>query len=277
MILDEVTAAVSLQLDQQSKLGVEIRRLDHVPETGPVKSGLWFQVPGVTALFADLKGSTELSANCTPKVVARAYTYFIRAMTVAFKQFGADYIDIQGDGLFGLFSGSGSQFRAATCAIAMKYHLEGEVAPKFAEDTSIDWTLTAGFGIDRGQLLVRRLGLRGAKENEVWAGKPVNMAAKLSSLAKPNHLVVSERVFAHYLRASKIRKRALLWACGCDSETQGAGFDVPPGDTACLWDEKPAPEGLGLDFERIFMTEPVLCEVHDPEFCEALVTNKRPR
>ena len=38
---------------------------------------------------------------------------------------------------------------------------------------------------------MRRLGLKGAKQNEVWAGMPVNVAAKLSSVAGPNQVVVS--------------------------------------------------------------------------------------
>ena len=34
--------------------------------------------------------------------------------------------------------------------------------------------------------------------NEVWAGTPVNMAVKLSSVAGPNEVAVSERVFSDY-------------------------------------------------------------------------------
>ena len=49
--------------------------------------------------------------------------------------------------------------------------------------------------------LVRRLGLRGTKQNEVWAGKPVNMASKLSSLAGPNEVVASARVFRSLRRS----------------------------------------------------------------------------
>ena len=82
MLLDEVVADVSSQLDAQAQLGVEIRREDEVPEVGPTNGGLWYQVPGVTAVFADLKGSTDLNANDGPQAAAYAYTYFIRAMAV---------------------------------------------------------------------------------------------------------------------------------------------------------------------------------------------------
>ena len=46
--------------------------------------------------------------------------------------------------------------------------------------------------------------------NEVRAGTPVNMAAKFSSVAGPNEVAVSERVFSDYQQSAKIRQRVLL-------------------------------------------------------------------
>ena len=117
LLLDEVVADVSSQLDAQAQLGVQIRRVDEVPEVGPTNGGLWYQVPAVTAVFADLKGSTDLNANDGPQAAAYAYTYFIRAMAVIMDRFSAGYVDIQGDGIFGLFSGPASEFQAMACAI----------------------------------------------------------------------------------------------------------------------------------------------------------------
>ncbi len=266
---------VSAQLEQQAGLGVQITRLNEVPEVGPTNKGLWSQIPKVTAVFADLKNSTELSATERSEVAARAYTYFIRAMAVTLERFSAKYVDIQGDGIFGLFSGPGSAFLAAACGVTMKTLVEREVSARFKKDASTDWELTAGIGIDQGTLLVRRLGLRGTKQNEVWAGKPVNMAAKLSSLAASNEMVVSDRVFGLYERASK-RRRALIWSCGCNGGVQGAGLDVPIGRTICLWERELAPEDLGLDFANLHRLRSPWCVTHGPEFCEVIVTGRRP-
>ena len=202
MLLDDVQGDVANQVSQQSQLGVQITRVNEVPETGPTNKGVWNQIRTVTAIFADLKESTALNADNSPKDAAFAYTYFIRAMAVILERFGADYVDIQGDGIFGLFGGEGSSFYAAACAITMKTEVARTVSVQFEKDTNVDWKLRAGFGVDVGTLLVRRLGLRGAKQNEVWAGKPVNMASKLSSQADSNQLVVSERVFAKYEKFS---------------------------------------------------------------------------
>ena len=275
MKLDDVTTDVSAQLDDQAELGVQITRLNDVPETGPTNKGVWYQIPNVTSIFADLKRSTELSADNTPRTSAFAYTYFIRAMAVILERFSAGYIDIQGDAIFGLFS-EGYEFHAAASAITMRTLVEREVATRFDKDTSTDWELTAGIGIDRGTLLVRRLGLRGTKQNEVWAGKPVNMAAKLSSMAEPDQVVVSDRVFSRYEKASKLRRRVLIWSCGCDGDIEGAGLDADEGETSSLWTEDQVSEDLGVDFDTIHRLDSRWCKVHGSEFCEVLVTGKRP-
>ena len=173
---------------------------------------MWWQIRGVTAVFADLKRSTDLSTFGDPRDAAIAYAYFIRAMTVILDRFSAGYIDIQGDGIFGLFSGRGSEFLAAASAITMKTQMERDVAIRFNQDASTERELKAGIGIDHGTLLVRRLGLRGAKQYKVWAGRPVNVAAKLSSSARSNQVVVSDRAYAQYDRASRLRQRVLIWS-----------------------------------------------------------------
>ena len=276
MILDDVTTDVSSQLDAQSELGVQITRQNEVPETGPTARGLWFRIPEVTAVFADLKGSTQLNAENRQKEAARAYTYFIRAMAIILNRFGSKYVDIQGDGIFGLFSGKGSRFFAASCAITMRTLVEKDVAVRFENETETDWELTAGIGIDHGTLLVRRLGLRRTKENEVWAGKPVNMAAKLSSLAESNQVVVSDRVFQQYEGASELRRQALIWSCGCSQWTQGTGLDTNIPWTPRLWNRAYPPYNSGLDFNSIYKRDAAWCEVHGAEFCEAIVTDRRP-
>ena len=170
MILDEIAAAVKSQLAQQAASGVRIVEQDDVPDTGPVRGGVWLQIPEVTSIFVDLKGSTGLNARLGAEAAAHAYNYFNRAVAVILNGFQARYVDVQGDGLFGLFSGRGSRFLAAACAITMKTQVETVVAERFRRDVRANWELRAGIGVDRGKLLVRQLGLRGTDMNEVWAG-----------------------------------------------------------------------------------------------------------
>ena len=277
MILDEVVADVKAQLDQQAELGVRTSQESDVPGIGPAYKGLWFQVPQVTAVFADLKGSTLLNTRHRTEDVARAYTYFIRGMSVILNKFSVGYVDIQGDGIFGLFSGKGAIFHSAACAITMRTLVEQDIADRFKKDASTDWKLTVGIGIDQGKVLVRQLGLKSLETNEVWAGNPVNMAAKLSSLAEPNQIAVSDRVFNSYQKISKLRRRALMRWCGCNDRTRGRGLDAEIGSTSYLWKKTPAPDDLGLDFDTVHTLKSAWCKVHGPEFCEAIVTGQQPK
>ena len=275
MILDEIAAAVKSQLAQQATSGVRIVEQDDVSDTGPVHGGVWLQIPEVTAVFVDMKGSTGLNARFGSETAAHAYTYFNRAMAVVLAGFQARYVDVQGDALFGLFSGKGSRFLAAACAITMKTQVETVVAEHFRRGVRADWELRAGIGVDRGKLLVRQLGLRGTGMNEVWAGTPVNMAAKLSSVAGPNEVAVSERVFGDYQHSAKIRQRVLLWSCGCDGHNRGRGLDLPAEQSEYLWQSAPAPANLGLDFDHVHRLRRPWCPTHGAEFCEALITRQR--
>ncbi len=277
MKLDSILADVSSQLDQQRGLGIEIRDVTDVPETGPTNNGVWFRIPNVSAVFVDMKSSTKISAGSHQDKVALAYTYFVRAAAVIFDGFGARYVDIQGDGLFGLFSGKGSIFSAAACAITIKTAVEGDIAESLRRDRSIDLDLTAGIGMDRGTVMVRRLGTRHVKLNEVWVGKPVNMSAKLSSLAGSNELAVSDRVFRLFGSSSPLQQRIFCQSCGCGGGVRGRGLDAQIEDTTYLWSEEQTPRDLGLDFSTFHRLKTKWCSIHGPEFCEALISGKRPR
>ena len=276
MKLNEVVSSAKAQLADQAQSGVQVEEQNRVPSEGPARGGLWWRIPSVTAVFIDLKSSTELNAAVGRNQAAYAYTYFLRAMSVILEGFSADYTDIQGDAIFGLFSGRGSLFTATACAITMRTEMERSINPQFKKDSSANWNLEAGIGIDRGTLLVRRLGLRGTKQNEVWVGKPVNVASKLSSVAGENQIVVSGRVYKEYENSSLLRKKAIARSCGCRAKSVGPGLRSEHNDAPFLWNRRNAPENLGLDFDTIHKRDAGWCTRHGAEYCEAIVTGKLP-
>ena len=229
--------------------------------------GLWYETTDATVVFVDMKGSTKLVIGAELKAVAEVYTYFVRGMAVILKEFGGNYTDVQGDGLFGIFSGNESMFRAIACAITMNTVVHTEL-PQFIKRYPITpGNLKVGIGIDQEVVLARRLGLKGLRENEVWAGKPVNMASKLSSRASYNQILVSDRVYRQIEAADEHRKSAILNDCPCVSKS-GKGQK---------WrDEKPSRK-RGFDFKLIYRTSKVWCPKHADELCEAAVENRNPR
>ena len=55
------------------------------------------------------------------------------------------------------------------------------------------------------------------------------------------------------------------------------GLDVPSGQTEYLWNKEPAPQEVSFDLAFIYRLNSKWCGTHGPEFCEAIVTGKRPQ
>jgi hypothetical protein len=64
----------------------------------------WFNIPDVISVFVDMVGSTQLSAQKHARGTARAYQFFTGTAVDIFHEFDAPYIDVRGDGVFGLFN-----------------------------------------------------------------------------------------------------------------------------------------------------------------------------
>lgn len=267
MLFNETMSNMRSQLKQQADNSIRVEHVDVVPPGGPSHRGLWWKISDVAAVFVDIKGSTKLVSGADPRDVAEVYTYFVRAMTIIFNEFGALYIDIQGDGLFGLFSGPNSLFSALACAVTMNTAVQSELRQYIKKSPIPPWRLSVGIGVDREEVLVRRLGLRRVEENEVWSGKPVNMASKLSSRASYNQILISDRVHKALNSASGNRRSAALYDCSkCKAGASKESIWRP---------EKPSPK-RGFDFKTIYRSNMTWCPKHAGEICEAVVNGRRP-
>lgn len=157
-------------------------------------------------LYIDLNNSSKLSFKKDPKTMAKIYDYFTQNIVDVMNHqgFGADYIDIKGDGAFGIFEGDQASFKAFYCALTFKTLFDEAIREKF---NNIDSSFSCKFGIHKDKILVRRIGKRGeGNYNEVWAGRLVNNAAKLADQAEniPTELnkelpiLVSEQVYVDF-------------------------------------------------------------------------------
>jgi len=157
-------------------------------------------------LFIDLDKSSKESFKRHPKTMAKIYDYFTQNIVDVLNHpiIGADYIDIKGDGAFGIFEGEKSSFKALYCAITFKTMFEQSIRNKFSTDTE---KLSCKFGIHKDKILVRRIGKRGiGNYNEVWAGRLVNNASKLAGQSKnipPEEntslpILISEQAYADF-------------------------------------------------------------------------------
>ncbi len=157
-------------------------------------------------LFVDLNKSSKESYRRQPQTMAKIYDYFTQNIVDILNHpaIGAKYIDIKGDGAFGIFEGEKASYRALYCAITFKTMFEQIIRNKFDTDNG---QLKCKFGIHKDKVLVKKLGKRGdGNYNEVWAGRLVNNASKLANQSKnlpigSNNslpILISEQVYSDF-------------------------------------------------------------------------------
>ncbi|OHB53836.1 MAG: hypothetical protein A2Y12_19235 [Planctomycetes bacterium GWF2_42_9] len=87
--------------------GTSITIKNNVPDTSEIpitNPKMWLKIPDVICVFVDMKGSTQLSASMHDHNTAGAYQLFTGTAVRLFHEFQAEYIDVKGDGIFGLFN-----------------------------------------------------------------------------------------------------------------------------------------------------------------------------
>lgn len=185
---------------------VEVRDQDSFPSSiDSIFSGkIWLRLKDVVAVVVDLKNSTRLSFTKHPSTSARLYEAVTGNCVRIAEKFEADFVDIQGDGLFALFHGEKAYERAMCAAITFKSFSANEMIPAIedwseAGDTFPDTGLKVG--MHSGVVVVKKIGVatQHAKWQEpVWAGRPVNWAFKCAQKAEANELIATESVYGKF-------------------------------------------------------------------------------
>jgi class 3 adenylate cyclase len=225
----------------------------------------WHKVTDAVVVAVDLKNSTQLGLNKWAASTASIYEAAIKPVADIFLAFDANDIDIQGDGAFGIFWGSGRTERAMCAGITIKTfsakHLVRRLTARW-EDT----LPATGFkvGIAASPLLVKRVGVpRTTHQEEVWPGKAVNYATKAAQCADADELIVTNTVWNrignnHYF----------THACGCPSGTT-CGELWTPTTIDRLRDDEPDRDGRLL--------RSTWCDIHGPQFCQAILDGQTKR
>lgn len=258
--------SVQAIIDDETRIlgeAVGVTRRNSIPATGEIplqNASNWLEIPDVIACFVDMEGSTMLSATTHPKTTAKAYRYFTNTAIRIFDDFDADYIDVRGDGVFALFNGD-RPHTALAATVSFKDFVKKEFTPRIKKLT--DFSIGGHYGIDRKTVLVHRLGLKIVngnmhRQNEVWAGKPINMAAKLASRSSHGEIWVSKR-FHECLWGQNA-----LTTCGCvDGQYTGQRTE--------LWREVSVEDDDRFDFDTARVLKSDWCERHGKAFCKSIV------
>jgi ABC-type transport system substrate-binding protein/class 3 adenylate cyclase len=155
----------------------------------------------VTALFADVVGSTPLGERLVPEelklVMQEAITRIIRSV----EAFGGTVKDLAGDGVMALFGAPVAHEDDPERAIRAGLRIVDDIAD-YGRDVERAWGI-AGFsvrvGISTGLVVVGAVGAGGRVEYAAL-GDAVNTAARLQTTARPGSVLVgadTQRLAAH--------------------------------------------------------------------------------
>jgi class 3 adenylate cyclase len=144
----------------------------------------------VTALFADVVGSTALGERLAPHEVKALIGECVSRMARAIEQYGGSIDAYMGDGIAAFFgmptAHEDDPERAAHAAIRIL-----EVVAEYARDVAAAWGVedfNVRVGINGGQTAVGLVG--GAEQHVVALGDVTNVAARLQSAAAPGTIVL---------------------------------------------------------------------------------------
>jgi adenylate cyclase len=148
------------------------------------------EVP-VSFLFADVRGSTPLSERLGPTALHQLMARFYEAGADALVAYGALVDRFMGDQVVGYFvpgfAGAEHARQATLCGLRLLRdtgHATGE-----------PW-IPVGVGVHTGVAFVGTVGRGGDAQVELTAlGEPVNVAARLASVAEQGEMVVSDDAF----------------------------------------------------------------------------------
>lgn len=238
---------------------VSVTDKNKIPGTGEIpieKPTHWIRVKDVICVYVDMEGSTRMSATQHPGGTAKIYRLFTNTAIRIFHDFGASYIDVKGDGVFALFNYD-RPHTALASAVSFKTFVRNEFTPMVEEKTKL--TIGGHYGIDQKSVLVRKLGLkrvgdRTDRQNEVWAGRTVNMAAKLASKSTGDTLWVSDRYHKN------LKDPKATHTCGC-----------PNGESVPLWDTEDVSGNDLFDFNTVYVLGTNWCKNHGKSFCRDLI------
>jgi class 3 adenylate cyclase/tetratricopeptide (TPR) repeat protein len=146
----------------------------------------------VTALFADIKGSTELMRDLDPEEARAIVDPVLQLMMAAVHRYGGYVAQSTGDGIFALFGAPVAHEdhpqRALHAALVMQEELH-----RYADRLRVEGKIPveARVGVNTGEVVVRSIQVGGHTEYTP-VGHVTNLAARMQTAAPAGSIAVSE-------------------------------------------------------------------------------------
>jgi len=174
----------------------------------------------VTALFADLVGSTALGERLDPEELKLIIADAIARVIGAVEAFGGTVKDLAGDGVLALFGAPVAHEDDPERAVRAGLRIIEEIA-EFGGEVERGWGIE-GFairvGVDTGPVVTGSLGVGGRIEYTAL-GDAVNTAARLQSHAAPGTLLAGEET-------QRLARRLFEWTDPLELDLKGKARPV---------------------------------------------------
>jgi class 3 adenylate cyclase/tetratricopeptide (TPR) repeat protein len=181
-----IGTAVPTSTSQGSASSVRVTRESSSPEA------LEGERKTVTALFSDIKGSTELMRDLDPEDARAIIDPVLQLMMQAVHRYGGYVAQSTGDGIFAIFGApiahEDHPQRALHAALAMQKELR-RYADRLRAEGKIP--VEARVGVNTGEVVVRTIETGGHTEYTP-VGHVTNLAARLQGVAPAGGIVISE-------------------------------------------------------------------------------------
>jgi class 3 adenylate cyclase/tetratricopeptide (TPR) repeat protein len=143
----------------------------------------------VTVMFADMVGSTALSAKLDPELLGGLIRRYQDAVAGAIGRYGGFVAKFMGDGVLAYFGFPRAFEDAAERAVRAAIGILSEVGAIEAPDGA---RVQARIGIATGLVVVGEIIGTGMAQERTIVGETPNLAARLQALAGPDCIIISE-------------------------------------------------------------------------------------
>lgn len=138
-MLDKLLAELDEEVSTDLSADVELVEADDI-DPDDLYAGVpkWIAIDDVVAVFCDLKNSTRLGLGRHARSTARTYEAATGGLVHALTAFDPQFIDIQGDGGYALFTGDLNYERALCAAVTVRTFSERHLVPQLRPSSATD-------------------------------------------------------------------------------------------------------------------------------------------
>jgi adenylate cyclase len=150
-------------------------------------------------VYADMVDSSGLAHKIKKPVGAKIVRSYVNGASDILRHYGGEIRGFDGDRVMAIFIGTDKETNAVGAGLAINWFVEDYLRDKINEEWADlkeknIWTLNHGIGIDVGEALLTRTGVRGDNDL-ISVGSAPNTAAKLSAVRDGHALHITKEVY----------------------------------------------------------------------------------